>query len=91
MTPSETQANILAGQLLIVATQKVSNSFDTFSGWLATGFGAAFALFMANLGSISKFVAIGSIKCSALSCLGSPCRHSQVASFIHSGRHRGRN
>jgi hypothetical protein len=88
MTPSETQANILAGQLLIVATQKVSNSFDTFSGWLATGFGAAFALFMANLGSISKFVAIGSIKCAALLFLVSAVLAviaKLLASFIAAG------
>ena len=88
MTPSETQANILADQLLIVATQKVSNSFDTFSGWLATGFGAAFALFLANLGSISKFVTIGSIKCAALLFLASAVLAviaKLLASFIAAG------
>jgi hypothetical protein len=66
MTSPETQANILAGQLLIVATQKVSNSFDSFSGWLATGFGAALALFIANLETISKFTTLGTIKCASL-------------------------
>lgn len=88
MTPSKTQANILAGQLLTVATQKVSNSFDTFSGWLATSFGAAFALFMANLGSISKFVTIDSIKHAALLFLTSAVLAviaKLLASFIAAG------
>ncbi|PMR89097.1 hypothetical protein [Xanthomonas arboricola] len=66
MKPSETQANILAGQLLILATQRVSTSFDTFSGWLAAGFGAALALFIANLDTVSKFSSLSSIKCASI-------------------------
>lgn len=62
MKPSETQANILAGQLLILATQRVSASFDTFSGWLVAGFGAALALFIANLDTVSKFASLSSLK-----------------------------
>lgn len=88
MTPSETQANIFAGQLLIVATQKVSSSFDTFSGWLAAGFGAALALFIANLDSISKFASMGSIKCASLLFLVSAVLaviNKLLASFIAAG------
>jgi len=62
MKPSETQASILAGQLLILATQRVSASFDSFSGWLAAGFGAALALFIANLDTVSKFASVSSLK-----------------------------
>lgn len=88
MTPSETQANFFAGQLLIVATQKVSNSFDTFSGWLAAGSGAAFALFIANLESMSKFVALGSVKSATLFFLVSGVLaviDKLLASFIAGG------
>jgi hypothetical protein len=88
MTPSETQANILAGQLLIVATQKVSNSFDTFSGWLAAGFGTAFALFIANLESVSKFVTVGGIKRASLLFITSAALAviaKLLASFIAAG------
>lgn len=88
MTPSETQATILAGQLLIAATQKVSSSFDTFSGWLAAGFGAALALFIANLDSISKFASMGSIKCASLLFLVSAVLaviNKLLASFIAAG------
>lgn len=65
MKPSETQASIVAGQVLILATQRVSASFDTFSGWLAAGFGAALALFIANLDTVSKFVSLSSLKCAS--------------------------
>jgi hypothetical protein len=65
MKPSETQATIFAGQLLIVATQKVSSSFDTFSGWLVAGFGAALALFIANADSVATFVSSSSVKSAA--------------------------
>ena len=88
MTPSETQANILAGQLLTVATQKVSNSFDIFSGWLAAGFGAAFALFIANLQSMSEFLTLGSVKSAAFVFLVSAVLaviDKLLASFIAAG------
>lgn len=65
MKPSETQASILAGHVLILATQRVSASFDTFSGWLAAGFGAALALFIANLDTVSKFASLSSLKCAS--------------------------
>jgi|SRR5690348_6541728 hypothetical protein len=64
MTPSQ-QANIAAGQLLIVAAQKVSASFDSFSGWLLAGFGAALALFIANLDAISDHIDSYSIRYAA--------------------------
>jgi hypothetical protein len=66
MKPSEIQANIFAGQLLVVAAQKVSASLDSFSGWLAAGFGAALALFIANLDTVSEFIAAGSIRHAAV-------------------------
>jgi hypothetical protein len=71
MKPPELQAAIFAGQLLIVATQRVSSSFDAFSGWLAAGFGAALALFIANLDSVSTFVSPSSIKLAAFFFLAS--------------------
>jgi hypothetical protein len=71
MKPSEIQANIFAGQALVVATNRVSASLDTFSGWLAAGFGAALALFIANLDTVSDFVSLESIKCAAFLFLAS--------------------
>lgn len=65
MSASETQATILAGQVLTLATQRVSSSFDTFSGWLVGGYGAALALFIANLDTASTFVSVASIKSAA--------------------------
>lgn len=65
MKPSKIQASILAGQLLVLATQRVSASFDTFSGWLAAGFGATLALFIANLDTVSKFASLSSLKCAS--------------------------
>ncbi len=71
MKPSEIQANIFAGQALMLATSRVSASLDTFSGWLAAGFGAVLALFIANLDSVSKFISLESIKCGATLVLAS--------------------
>ena len=64
MSPAQ-QANIAAGQLLIVAAQKISASLDSFSGWLAAGFGAALALFIANLDTVSSYIAPHSIRYAA--------------------------
>lgn len=64
MYPSQ-QANIAAGQLLIVAAQKVSASFDSFSGWLLAGFGATLTLFIANLDSLSGYIDFSSVRCAA--------------------------
>jgi hypothetical protein len=62
MKPSEIQSSVFAGQALILATNRVSASLDTFSGWLAAGFGATLALFIANLDTVSNFVSLESIK-----------------------------
>jgi len=88
MKPSEIQANILAGQLLILATQRVSASFDTFSGWLAAGFGAALALFIANLDTVSKFASLSSLKCASFLFLVSAALaviDKLLAAFIAAG------
>lgn len=71
MKQSDLHASVFAGQTLILATSRVSASLDTFSGWLAAGFGAALALFIANLDTVSKFVHLGNIKCASFLFLAS--------------------
>lgn len=51
MDRTELQTRIFAGQLLTLGAQKGSASLDAFSGWFFAGFGAAFALLLANLES----------------------------------------
>jgi hypothetical protein len=88
MKPSEMQAAIFAGQLLTLATQKVSSSFDTFSGWLVAGFGAALALFIANSDSVSTFVSTRSVKSAAFLFLASAVlavAAKLLAAFIAAG------
>ncbi len=40
---------IFSGKVLSVAAQSVSESVDSFSGWLLAGFGAFLALLFANI------------------------------------------
>jgi hypothetical protein len=54
MKPSEVQGHVLAGELLTLAARKSSSTLDNFSGWLLAGFGAGFALLLANLDSITR-------------------------------------
>lgn len=88
MKASETQASILAGQLLILATQRVSASFDSFSGWLAAGFGAALALFIANLDTVSKFASVSILKSASFLFLASAVLaviDKMLAAFVAAG------
>lgn len=56
MNASELQTRIFAGQLLTLGAQKGSASLDAFSSWLLAGFGAGFALLLANLDSVGTFL-----------------------------------
>ena len=88
MNTSEIQASVFAGQALTAATNRVSASLDTFSGWLAAGFGAALALFIANLDSVSKFVSLESVKCASFLFLISALLaviNKLLAAFIAAG------
>ncbi|KQY51935.1 hypothetical protein ASD14_04480 [Lysobacter sp. Root494] len=74
--------------MLILATNRVSASLDAFSGWLAAGFAAALALFIANLDTVSKFVLLGNIKCASVLFLASALlaiADKLLAAFIAAG------
>jgi len=62
MDPTELQTRIFAGQLLTLGAQKGSASLDAFSGWLLAGFGAGFALLLANLDSVLTHLALWSLR-----------------------------
>lgn len=88
MNQSDLQASVFASQALILATNRASASLDTFSGWLAAGFGAALALFIANLDTVSKFVHLGNIKCASFLFLASAflaAVDKLLAAFIAAG------
>jgi hypothetical protein len=57
---------VLAGQLLTRAAGRASEALDKFSGWMLAGFGAAFALVLANIQTVSKFVPVASLRGGAL-------------------------
>lgn len=92
MKPSELQARVLAGQLLTLAAQKSSSTLDIFSGWLLAGFGAGFALLLANLDSIIQFLPLSSLKLGASLFLISAALavlEKLIASFVASGAGAG--
>lgn len=62
MKPSDVQTRVVASQSLMLATGRISASFDSLSGWLAAGLGAALTLFLANLDAVSKSVSLESIR-----------------------------
>ena len=92
MKPSEIQARIISGQLLVVAAHKASASLDSFSGWLVAGFGAALALFIANLDTVSAFIDPYNIKCAAILFIVSAVLATVerlIAAFVASGTAAG--
>jgi hypothetical protein len=52
------QERILAGRILTLCAQSVSESLDRFGGWLLAGFGAAIGLLVANAGTLSKLLRV---------------------------------
>jgi hypothetical protein len=65
-SPPDLQAKILAGRLLSLGAGRASAALDQFSSWLLSGFGAAFALLLANISPVSKHLAISSLRCALL-------------------------
>lgn len=63
---SDFQAKILAGRLLSLSAGRASSSLDQFSGWLLSGFGAAFALLLANIDPVSRHLSIGALRLALL-------------------------
>jgi|GEM_PF-1719637 len=53
---------VAAKQALLAATRRVSGALPSFSKWLMAGFGAAFSLTLANIGTVSKFIGIAQIR-----------------------------
>lgn len=60
-----------AQRTLLAATRRVGDALPPFSTWLLGGFGAAFALVLANIDTVSKFIAITHIRFGLLIFLGS--------------------
>lgn len=53
---------MLAQRTLNAMTGRVSEAMSTFSSWLLGGFGATFALLLANIASVSQYVSISHIR-----------------------------
>lgn len=60
--PSELQAKVLAGRLLSLGAHRSSESLDHFSGWLLAALGAALALLLANIDSVSRHLSVRSLR-----------------------------
>ena len=63
--------HIAAQQTLLAATRRVSEALPQFSTWLLGGLAAAFALVIANVETVSKFIAITHIRFGLLVFLAS--------------------
>ncbi len=61
-TPSENKELAITAKLLTIASANTTASLDKFSGWMLAGFGAVFALLLANINPISEFLNISAIK-----------------------------
>lgn len=62
----ELQAKALAGRLLSLGASRASAGLDQFSSWLLSGFGAAFALLLANIDPVSKHLSVSALRCALL-------------------------
>lgn len=55
-----------AKETLLVIARRVGDALPAFTSWLLAGMGAAFTLVLANVDTVSKFVAIANIKFGAI-------------------------
>ena len=62
---------VAAQRTLLAVTRRVGNVLPPFSTWLLGGFGAAFSLVLANIDTVSKFIAITHIRFGLLIFLAS--------------------
>lgn len=60
--PKNINEGIMLGKMLSLMAIAVNTSLEKFSSWMLAGFGAAFALILTNIESVSKFVDIGCLK-----------------------------
>jgi hypothetical protein len=60
--PKSLTTLIFTGKVLSVAAQSVSESVDSFSGWLLAGFGAFLALLLANIDKLRGFIEISALR-----------------------------
>lgn len=78
----------VANQLMTEMARSLSESHSKFSGWLLAGSSAIFGLILANLDSVSTFVAIDAVKCGATYLLWSlivAIVHRWLFSIVHAG------
>jgi hypothetical protein len=59
---SEIQGRVAAGRLLSVTAGTAAASLDSFSGWLLSGFGAAYALLLANIEKVANFLDVAALR-----------------------------
>ena len=69
--PVPINERIAAQRTLLAVTRHVGNALPSFSTWLLGGFGAAFALVLANIDTASKFIAVTHIRFGLLVFLAS--------------------
>lgn len=60
-----------AQKTLLAATRRAGDAMSPFANWLLGGFGAGFALVLANIETVSKFIAVTHIRFGLLVFLGS--------------------
>ena len=60
------EESIFIGKVLSVTAASASASIDKFSTWLIAGFGAAFALILTNIATVSSFISVDKIKCGVM-------------------------
>jgi len=70
MAESAGQDNVqelfLANQLLTRVARHGSRELDSFSGWMLGGFGAAFALLLANIEQVSRLIRVENVRAGGL-------------------------
>lgn len=60
--PINIDEGIMLGKMLSLGAIAVNSSLEKFSSWMLAGFGAAFALILTNIESVSKFIEISCLK-----------------------------
>jgi hypothetical protein len=72
-----------AQKTLLAATRRAGDAMSPFAAWLLGGFGAAFALVLANIETVSKFIAVTHIRFGLARVFGEPGGRSAGHLSIH--------
>ncbi len=63
---SQVQAKVLASAALIASSAKASSALDAFVSWLLAGCGAALALIVSNLASLTTYISAADLRMAAI-------------------------